>query len=68
MEQPVARFRELVNRHPKWGLIDLWKATASFTKECYEDTIHFNEIARTHFNELLLHALFNTSPVNGNAQ
>ena len=61
MEPHVAQYRELVQRNPLWGLFDLWNATAAFGNECYEDTIHFNEIARTHFNALLLRDLFKKS-------
>jgi len=61
MEPHVAQYRELVQRNPLWGLFDLWNATAAFGNECYEDKIHFNEIARTHFNALLLRDVFKKS-------
>ena len=44
-----------------WRGLDLWNVTKPFGGECYNDGFHFNEIARTHFNELLLRMLSSSS-------
>jgi len=40
-----------------WLVLDLFKETESFGDECYNDGFHFNELARTYFNERLLRLL-----------
>ena len=52
---------ELARKHTPWVVYDLWSATAGFGDECYNDWFHFNELARTHFNELLLRTLMANS-------
>ena len=49
------------NRMANHGLLKAWNQWAGFGDECYNDWFHFNELARTHFNELLLRTLMANS-------
>lgn len=53
----LRNYGALVGAHPKWLYFNLHNVTAGFGAECYNDDFHFNELARTHFNELLLRQL-----------
>ena len=55
----------LARAHSKWLVFDLWGATEAFGNECYNDGFHFNELARTHFNELLLTQLMDEDARTG---
>ena len=58
-------YASLVNEHPAWLTFDLWNVTEPFGHECFNDAFHYNELARTHFNELLLRLLVSADHNNG---
>ena len=40
-----------------WTIVDQVAATRNFTKDCFNDKIHFNEVGRTQLNENLIRTL-----------